>query len=1460
MKNKLTAFFRPLTIILSFAILYNGPAQSQVIRSFSQRAAAATPTKLIYNIKGDYTMIGNTNLTLDVYGDNTNNSNNLMHFVDVDGDANTLNSSSATLTFSTENGANPACSRILFAGLYWTGRASNGLSSPDSFSVTKGALTKTLHKRKVSIKGPGQSSYSTLVANPGNIYYPQTSEGFMYSAFIEVTDYVKNCGLGSYTVADIALIEGNGGSTGYYGGWGMLVVYENSKMNWRDVTIFDGHAYVTGNATLSYDLPVSGFHTAQSGPINLKLGLMAGEGDVGISGDYFKIRNYQDNAWITLSHSGNTTTNFFNGSVNTGGNVRNPNLQNNTGLDMAMFNIPNAANSVVTNNQTSTKFQYGSTQDTYIIFCIAMSVDAYVPDVEALVATETINGVPVGSGPLTVQPGQDIEYKVQIKNQGTEAVDNTIFTIPIPYTTTYVANSASVTINFNPPPTPNSITFNPNIGLTGAIVWNFGTLPLPPPSNPDSVLAELVFHFTVTSDCNILKNPDCPPKVTLSGSTISGTGAISGANFSNMPFIQGYQTSGGCAGEPITDPLEIAIDAAAYNAANCQNVPAYHAFVFCNYTAPTIPVDSISQAFPPGLQFYNTNNVTPTSILYDQNNPFPATVGTYTYFAIPVGIPLCYYTFSIHVSNITSVPTTQDVTYCLNNVAVPLTATPSNPAYSIAYYTSLNSASPSYTVIPSTSAPGITTYYVGEGFLSTCISSQRDSIKVTVYDLLQPVIDPLSIQSVLCKGDATGAALVNASGGNQNYSYSWSTNPIQTSASATGLAAGQYTVTLNDNSGCAIPATATVSISEPAVSLAVQISSQQNINCQGDLSGSATATGSGGSNSYIYSWSTNPVQTTAMATGLAAGNYTVTLWDLNGCAIPATASASLSQPVSALSNSVTSTQYNGYNISCFGLSNGNIDLTVTGGTTSYTYAWSNGATTQDLSGLMAGSYSVAIVDAAGCTSAANYTLTQPAALTSSISITSNFNGQPIRCNGLADGTLDLSINGGVPSWSYQWSHGSTIEDPSGLTAGTYTVLVTDANSCTATASVTLTEPAALTTSLSATTSYNGFEISCSGALDGGLQVVIGGGTPGYDFTWNNGSTTQNITGVGAGSYVVLVTDTNGCITANSFTLTEPGAILAQASVMDVPCFGQNSGSIDLSVTGGVPGYNYLWSNGSTAQDISGLSAGNYSVQVTDLNGCTHIYSDLVAQAAALDLSASYEDLKCYNISNGAIGLQVSGGTAPYQFQWNTGDTTSSLSGLQAGSYIVSISDDNNCQLQDTIVLNQPDSLGSSIQAFEYANGHHVSLNNAQDGSIDLTVNGGTAPYSYFWNNGSLMEDQFNVPAGQYTVMITDANDCILYASITLTEPFELEMPTGYSPNSDGFNDYFVVHGLESYPDNDLQVFNRWGNIVYSSLDYHNQWKGESNTGAPLPDATYFVVLRIFGNEEITLTGFVDLRR
>ena len=371
-----------------FSLSIQQIAQAQVRVPFKQRTSAFSPTKTIYSINGDYTMIGNTNLTLQNYSDTRLNSNNTMIKVDADGISGTNNSSASTLTFSTENGAVPSCSKVLYAGLYWTARTDNNATE--------------IAKRTVKFRGPNQDSYTTYTALSNEIRYP--GDDNMYVAFTEVTSQVQQCGLGQYWVADMALTTGDGGNTGYYGGWGMVVVYENSKMVKRDITVFDGYAYVIGG-TAQWELPVSGFNSTLSGNVNMKLGMIAGEGDVTIAGDKFEIQKLNTSSWQLLNHTSNSSDNFFNSSIFTGGNARNPNLKNNTGVDISMFSIPNENNQTIGNGQSSTKFRYSSTQDTYIIYSICMAVDAYEPGVEGFLTTESVNQVPVTAGSVVPAVG-----------------------------------------------------------------------------------------------------------------------------------------------------------------------------------------------------------------------------------------------------------------------------------------------------------------------------------------------------------------------------------------------------------------------------------------------------------------------------------------------------------------------------------------------------------------------------------------------------------------------------------------------------------------------------------------------------------------------------------------------------------------------------------------------------------------------------------------------------------------------------------------------------------------------------------------------------------------------------------------------------------------------------------------------------------------------------------------------
>ncbi|RZJ33163.1 MAG: hypothetical protein EOO51_14780, partial [Flavobacterium sp.] len=724
-----------LVLVLAAAMLANtSVVNAQVRVPFTQRTSQFTPTKKIYHVRGDFQMFGNTNLTLQNYSNTTANSNNQMIYVDVDGNSNTLNSSSATLQLSNENGAIPACSHIVYAGLYWTGRASDGPSSPNTFSVTKNGVTKNYDKRVVKLRGPGAGTYTSITAAPADIYYPTTTDGYMYSAYAEVTDYVQSHGIGEYTVADMALIEGNGGSTGYYGGWSMVVVYENNQMKYRDVTLFDGHAYVAGNVTADFTIPVTGFQTVQAGPVNVKIGVMAGEGDQNINGDGLDLERWDHGDWKQLKTDTNDQNNFFNSSIANGGTPRNPNLMNNTGLDIAMFYVDNHNNEYITNNQTSTNFRYRTNQDTYIINVFAMAVDAYIPDPEGNLITMSINGQPVSGGALSCLPGDEIEYKIYVRNRGTEAINNTKLIVPIPYNTTFVNNSITKNVYFTPLPTPNTAIFNPLMGANGSLVWDIGTLPLP--ANSSTLLGDVTFKLKITQDCTLLKNATCQNVAAVNG-FMSGVGAITNTTFTEKNLIQGYETSGACIGQEILAPLLITINAANYVALNCQNSPPVSSLEFCSPGA-NIPITMVAGSFPPGSRFYNQYPVTATTTEYNINNPFPSTAGTLNYFAVPPGaIDGCYFPFSITVTTVNTLPTASDVSYCAGSTAVPLTATPSSPNYTLYYYSSINGI-PQISITPSTTAVGSTTYYVAEGWSALCLGPKKPII-VNVYP--QPTLN-----------------------------------------------------------------------------------------------------------------------------------------------------------------------------------------------------------------------------------------------------------------------------------------------------------------------------------------------------------------------------------------------------------------------------------------------------------------------------------------------------------------------------------------------------------------------------------------------------------------------------------------------------------------------------------------------------------------------------------------------
>ncbi len=633
----------------------------------------------------------------------------------------------------------------------------------------------------------------------------------------------------------------------------------------------------------------------------------------------------------------------------------------------------------------------------------------------------------------------------------------------------------------------------------------------------------------------------------------------------------------------------------------------------------------------------------------------------------------------------------------------------------------------------------------------TDINGCTTNATATVTQPLAALSSSLAItQNVSCFAGNNGSLNLTVSNGTAPYTYSWSNGA--TTQDISSLASGTYTVTITDANGCTNIQSAT--ISQPVAVLSASAVSTQNVSCFGGNNGAVNLTVAGGTAPYSYIWS-NGIITQDMGS-LAAGTYSVTITDANGCV--ASTSVVVTQPSAALSTSITSSQ----NVNCFGGNTGSVNLTVTNGTAPYTYNWSNGATTQDISGLTAGTYSVTVTDANGCISSQSVTITQPvAALASSAVIDQN-----VSCFGGNNGSVNLSVSGGTAPYSYNWSNGQTSQDLSGLASGNYTVTITDQNGCTTIRTISISQPSAALAA-NATQSQ---AVSCNAGNNGQISLAVSGGTAPYSYSWSNGASTQAINNLIAGIYTVTVTDANGCTAISSAAITQPSAALSGSTTTtsNISCFSGNNGSIDLTVAGGTGPFTYMWSNGAITEDLTGLPAGNYSVTITDANGCIAQSSGTISQPAgslAANLNVS-QNVNCFGGGNGALDLTVSGGTAPYTYNWSNGATTEDISGLAVGFYTVSISDANGCISSATGVITQPSAaLSSTVSTTQ-----NVSCFGGGNGSLDLSVSGGTAPYSYNWSNGSTSQDINNLSAGTYTVSITDINGCTTIQSGTVGQP------------------------------------------------------------------------------------------
>lgn len=617
---------------------------------------------------------------------------------------------------------------------------------------------------------------------------------------------------------------------------------------------------------------------------------------------------------------------------------------------------------------------------------------------------------------------------------------------------------------------------------------------------------------------------------------------------------------------------------------------------------------------------------------------------------------------------------------------------------------------------------------------------------------------------VSCYGTIDGTATVSIiAGGSGDYTYTWSDSTIASGPSGSTiapLAVGTYTVTVRDNvSGCTVTGAYVVG-SPDAITISEVIT---DVNCYNAATGGIDITVLGGTTPYVYSWSSG--QTSQDLTGVQAGNYTVTV-NAPNAACQFSKDFFIEQPVEALSGSGVVTP-----VSCFGTATGAIDVTVWGGTPPYAYSWDGGPTptSQDLSSLTAGDYQLVVTDVKGCSLTLDYTVGQPTALGGTISST------PVICFGEPTGTVSFNATGGTLPYAYSWQNSTTLfaQDQDAIFnmyAEDYQVTVTDANGCQIVDMVTVTEPTELTAS---TTAVN---VSCYGGDDGSIDLTINGGVAPYDVIWTDGvptnvGNTEDLGTLVAELYTGLITDFNGCTVTVVQEVTQPNLpVSVTTEVEDVLCFGDNTGSIELEVSGGTLPYTYVWSNGETTEDVEDLLAGSYDYDVLDANNCPFSGTEVVEQPLMpLTVTNVITDVNCYGESNGAIDLTVTGGTAPYTYYWTNSTyqlstTTEDLIDYVQDSYNYEVTDANDCKVLDTLTINEPTELVSSVVGVD------ILCFDGDNGSVDLTVSGGTLPYVYLWNNGAVTEDINTLIAGYYEVVVTDGHGCTVMDSITLTQP------------------------------------------------------------------------------------------
>jgi large repetitive protein len=712
---------------------------------------------------------------------------------------------------------------------------------------------------------------------------------------------------------------------------------------------------------------------------------------------------------------------------------------------------------------------------------------------------------------------------------------------------------------------------------------------------------------------------------------------------------------------------------------------------------------------------------------------------------------------------------------------------------------------------------------------------------------------------VACHGDSTGSLLLDAQGGTGPYRYTYDLSTFTSNPFFDSLYAHTDTITLFDANDCIVPIPYSITQPDP---LSASIAEQADVACHGDSSGFVRLSVGGGVAPYQFVLDGSAIFTDTLVDGLTAGPHVITVIDDSACTFEVNVAISEPQPLSA---QVVEQK----NIDCFGRSNGAVALQANGGVPSYQFALDTAAfdTLSRFDSLPAGPYLITVQDDSACTFTLPVQITQPDSLTLDTVQTVD-----IACFGDRTGELTLLAGGGVGAYQFVLDSGVAQSDSFfvDLPAGSYQLTVIDDSACTASLSVSLSEPPPLTLALTAQQ-----HVDCYGNDNGRLRVSASGGQPNYQFQLN-----QNPPGPDSafaeltpGSYRIEVSDANGCTQLlDSLSITEPDSLRLAIRGTDVRCHGGRDGQAEAILNGGTQPFTVDWNSDppQTGLLATGLPMGSYRVEVVDANGCPVSGSVAVEQPTPLAISLVEQTDAFCDWDNGAATVAARGGLGGYTFAWSglPGLSDSMAHGLLGGQYLVSVMDGNGCTDSLDLSIGNTPPPTAAFSTFPPTDGG-ILLSQA-----DLQfINESAGAVAYEWDFGDdspisqLTSPQHRYEAaGTYTVLLTAYNDfflCPTTAELTFEIRFDGAVYAGnaFTPNGDGLNDVFpILHaGVVS---GSWAVYSRWGREIRRFASIEDSWDGRMQDGRPAPEGAYVFVVkaRLNSGAEVEQSGSITLIR